>query len=298
MKKILFILSCFLFTLCSAQTFDFKKFRNFRNSAQYEMRVKKNYTEALKNYNEAIKYGNTMLPNINDDIDIAICYLNLKDTIKAITSLKASVLKGNIFIEEQTWLKNMFVNVHWQLLIKDLPKLKNEYWCNIPNKGNYYKIAELEAIDQSVRNNFENRLPIEEFNKLLKITDSINFTNLNRLVKEQNANPLCFLLFHLYGENKKYFTFYDTIYKQKIFEGEADPSGYAQWKDRQRIYVDGMKTQLYGEFNEIGSDEFNLIEDIENIDKRRSEIGLCTLEEYSLIFHMKLPQGYKPTINK
>jgi tetratricopeptide (TPR) repeat protein len=256
------------------------------------MWYEKKYPEAITFFKKAFEYGNENVPSVNEYLDLAICYLNIKDSIQALEALKKSVLKGNIEIEKQTWLKNMFSQSHWNILKTSLPQLKNEYWCNLKNKDSYIEIAKLESNDQLVRMNFENRISKEEFNKLLGITDSINHQKLKELVKTKGANPLCFLLYHLYGENKKYFAFYDSIFKIKIFKGEADPSIYVQWFDRQRVDVDGKKTQLYGEYNEMGSKEFYPIEDIANVDKRRKEVGLCTLREYSLKNNLNLPKNY------
>ena len=83
---------CLYSIIIKSQNFDFYKYRNDLNKATYEFEYKKNYSEALKNYQEAFKYGNKNIPNSNDYINIAICYLNIKDTIKAIESLKQSVL--------------------------------------------------------------------------------------------------------------------------------------------------------------------------------------------------------------
>jgi hypothetical protein len=55
---------------------------------------------------------------------------------------------------------------------------------------------------------------------------------------------------------------------------------------------------LYGEWNEGAADGFNPIEDIENVDKRRAELGLCTLEDYALIHKLKLPKEYKAPLKK
>lgn len=289
----LLTIACLIKSLTvNCQTFDFFKYRNNLNKARFGMWYEKKYSESIFFFNKAFEYGNDDAPSINEYIDLAICYLNVKDTLQAIKALEKSVLKGNTEIEEQTWLINMFSR-HWNQLKIKLPELKDKYWCSVKNKEIYFEIAELEANDQFVRINFENRIPNNEFNKLLAITDSVNHYKLKELVKTKNANPLCFLLYHLYGDNKKYFAFYDSIFKIKIFSGEADPSIYAQWFDRQMIEVEGKKTQLYGEYNQIGATEFYPIEDILNIDKRRAEIGLCSLREYSLYSNLKLPMDYK-----
>lgn len=61
-----------------------------------------------------------------------------------------------------------------------------------------------------------------------------------------------------------------------------------------------MKTQLYGEFNNEGdwSVEFNPIEDIKNVDKRRAALGLCSLKDYALLHNMNLPDDYLPAKKK
>ena len=57
--------------------------------------------------------------------------------------------------------------------------------------------------DLSIRVNH----PDNEFNKLLKETDSINHLELYNLVTKEGASPFCFLLYHLYGENENQFCY-------------------------------------------------------------------------------------------
>jgi hypothetical protein len=99
------------------------------------------------------------------------------------------------------------------------------------------------------------------------------------------------VLYHLYGKNRNYFNFYDSLLQAKIFTGEVLPEEYVMWHDRQRVYVNNMKSQLYGEWNG-GSKEFYPIENVGEVDKRRGALGLCSLEDYAKMKGMNLPKGY------
>jgi hypothetical protein len=105
-------------------------------------------------------------------------------------------------------------------------------------------------------------------------------------------------MYHIYDQNKKYFSYYDSVLRAGVFTGKIGPEEYVQWYDRQRVYVDKMKTQLYGEYTESDGGEIPAIEDIANVDIRRAALGLGSLQDYALLHGKSLPKGYIPLIQK
>ncbi len=282
-------------TTASSQTnYDYYKYRSYYNKAVLANAEKK-YPEACSNYNEAFKYGNQYLPSHLNLEDYAKSLLATGDTLAALETLKKAVVKGSNIA--YMGIADNFSKKNEALFKKEYPKLRSEYWkTKIDDMDNIIEMGKLDAIDQAVRTNFFNKIPKNTFNQLVDITDSVNFFQLKQLVTEKGVNPNGNLMFHVQGEN---LTFYASILKRYIFEGRISPEEYAGWYDFQRIYTKAATTQIYGEFDlyDCGqvnySPDLNPIEDIENVDKRRAELGLMPLEDWAKIHDGALPEAYK-----
>jgi len=280
----------------SQSNFDFFKYRQHYNNAKIAMADKK-YPEARAEFEKSFTYGNSYVPGNLDLQDYASCLLAMGDTTATMEALKRSVIKGSS--PEDMRLVKKISKYRWNKFLAECPNLIEEHWrSRSAEVASIIQVINMEAIDQAFRNNFHGKVTPEIFNKLMKITDSINFYDLKKLVIEKGANPNSFLMMHLYGENEKYVPFYDSILKQQIFEGKNIPEMYVFWYDRQRIYVEEKKTQVYGEYNFFDdgvknySPNLNPIEDIKNVDKRRAEIGLMSLEESAKVKGDALPDEY------
>ncbi len=301
--KQLFLIHFTLFFILSisinAQNYNFKKYRNLINKARLAS-YNKNYKLEKKIYLKCFKYGNNNLPDYSDLESYAICLLNNKDTLNAIKTMEKVFVKIDLTLYNSNFLLEKLSYNDSLILTSRFPYYKKVYEDQRDKNQPYWrKIHELELKDQEVRQ-LKNQIPDNEFNKLLKKTDSINHLELYNLVTKEGASPFCFLLYHLYGENEKYYTFYDSILKMKVFSGECPPEAYALWVDRQKVYVLGEPKQIYGYFNvSTNNYDFYPIIDIENVDKRRAEIGLCTLKEFAKINGIILPKDYikKQTYN-
>ena len=293
---ILIIFAFHNFAVVGQSKFNFYKYRKFYNQAEIA-KYQKNYKAEKNYYEKAFKY-------MKQDYIVNLCYyqyveclLNNKDTSAAIIAEARYLAIGLINIESPKSILRKFGTKYGSELVNEFPKIKQESEKN-PDKENRLAIAELEKRDQEIRNEQSN-MPREEWVKLLAFTDSTNFYDLFQLIKYKNANPLCGLIYHLYGDNKKYFNYFDSVYKVKVYAGETTPEAYVQWHDRQRMYVNKMQTQLYGEWNDgANKNQFNPIEDIQNVDKRRAELGLCLLSDYTLLHNLILPKDYPSTKNR
>lgn len=285
-----------------AQKYDFYKYRSYYNKAQMA-KYNKNYKAEKKHLEKTFEYINNkvLIQGIqhNHYVD---CLLNNHDTLAAIKIVEKTLAAGYVYFATENGILEKFGKKYGAELVQKMPKMKEDLDRQTsPEKENNLAVERLQTKDQEVREYvLKSNLPTEQRNKILHETDSANFAQLYDLVKNKNANPMSFLLYHIYGENRKYFAFYDSIYKAKVYAGEASPEGYVVWFDRQRMYVDGLSNQLYGEWNGEGngSVQFNSIEDIANIDKRRAKLGLCSLADYALLHNLNLPKDYIPPKKK
>ncbi len=294
MRKIYFLLLVLVLssTYSIGQNFNYKKYRFYLNKARIEG-YNKNYSLEKKYYLKSFKYANKHLPAYDDLESFAICLLNNKDTLEAIKIIEKVFTKIDLTLYNSNFLLGKLSYNDSLILRSRFSDYKKSFEEQLDKNQPYWrKIRELELKDQEVRE-LRKKIPDEEFNKLLKETDSLNHLKLYNLVKNEGVSPFCFLLYHLYDENQKYYNFYDSILKMKVLNGEAPPEGYAMWVDRQKVYVLGEASQLYGCYNVPSNNyEFYPIVDIKNVDKRRKEIGLCSLKEYATLNNIKLPKEY------
>ncbi len=294
MKKTILLLVVITFTLqnTAQNKFDFFKYWSLVNEAKIA-NYNKHYENEKKLHEKSFKYGGEYFPGAIELLDYAGCLLSCGDTLAASKNLRKVIIKGNTFLSSAYILENY--GKYGPKIVEEFPKLEQEFLNSIPTTKSALEIRELAAFDQSVRIYLANQFPTPIRNRILEITDSVNFDRLYKMTKYENADPTSILMWHLYDDNNiRYFTFYDSIFKAKVFNGKTSPNAYVQWHDRQRMYVNNLPTQLYGEWNEPGSNTFNPIEDIENVDNRRAIFGLAPLKDYALLHNMILPKEYMP----
>ncbi|MCC6448273.1 MAG: hypothetical protein IT215_06275 [Chitinophagaceae bacterium] len=294
MRKIYFVLLVLVLssTYAIGQNFNYKKYRFYLNKARIEG-YNKNYSLEKKYYLKSFKYANKHLPAYDDLESFAICLLNNKDTSEAIKIIENIFTKIDLTLYDSNFLLGKLSYTDSLILRSRFSDYKKSFEEQLDKNQPYWrKIRELELKDQEVRE-LRKKIPDEEFNKLLKETDSLNHLKLYNLVKNEGVSPFCFLLYHLYDENQKYYNFYDSIIKTQVLNGQCPPESYAMWVDRQKVYVLREASQIYGCYNVPSNEyEFYPIVDIKNVDKRRKEIGLCSLKEYATLNNIKLPKEY------
>jgi tetratricopeptide (TPR) repeat protein len=286
------LLAILLIAAIPKTEFNYFKYRENLNRAELLAEYKKNYLEAIKAYKMAFTFGNEHLPNSIDLENLAVCYLKTGDTAQAFESLRNAIRKGIVGVADQEWLANQFDKKQWNTFLLEVPKLEQERLASIPNLKGFIELLKLESQDQFMRIDLRKILPPSNWDRVYTYVDSTNFVHFIELVKTGQADAECFLIYHLYDANEKYVPFLDSVMKSDIFTGKNDPTGYVYWYDRQRVYVDGMKTQLYGEYSDFGSNDIYPIEEVGNVDKRRAQLGLCSLRDYALRTGKKLPEGY------
>lgn len=131
-----------------------------------------------------------------------------------------------------------------------------------------------------------------EIERLWSIKDSLNKDNVKELEKiisnygfptiqmvgKKAASAAFLVIQHADIKTQKKYL---TVIEKLAFNNEIDKSSYALLKDR--ILVTDGKKQLYGsqlKTNKDGSSIFFPIEDSINVDKRRKEMGMESLNDY------------------
>src|SRR5687768_15181335 len=78
----------------SESKFNFHQFWQHYNDAQYALRVKKNYPEALRNFDWMYENGNETFPDANMLSDHALCFVKTGDSTNALEYLRHAAKKG------------------------------------------------------------------------------------------------------------------------------------------------------------------------------------------------------------
>ena len=136
----------------------------------------------------------------------------------------------------------------------------------------------------------------------MRYIDSCNLVQIEKIIAEHGwlgmsvvgpsgNNTFFFVIQHSdLATQLKYF----PLLEASVKKGESKLSHLALMKDR--ILMRQGKNQIYGSqvvFNKAGEQVFYPIEDEKNVNKRRAEMGMTTLEEYAKLFGMeyKVPQN-------
>ncbi len=222
--------------------------------------------------------------------DSAFSYLN--HALKGDTTLK--VLYDPTFlslIEDQRWkgiedlqfekyesqngrIKNKpFARALFRMIIKDqgfmyVGNLEREKY--LKNGGNFSTPAIYPILAMEEKNHQENK------DTLLELLDQYGWPTSSAVTEHAAAGVALIINHTTYEIRSKYFPMLEKAFKN----GEAQPLRYAKMKDR--LLVEEGKEQLFGtQWKFEGSERVpHPIEDPEDVDKRRAEIGLGSLSEY------------------
>lgn len=215
MKYILFLLFAITLSTSAQNKFDFFKYWSLVNEAKIA-NYNKQYKLEKKLHEQSFKYGGDYFPGSIELLDYAGCLLSCGDTLEASKILRKVITKGNTFLSSAYILENY--GRYGPKIVEEFPKLEQEFLNSIPTTKTALEIRELAAFDQYVRKYLVNQFPTPIRNRILEITDSVNFDRLYKMTKYENADPGSILMWHLYDENNtKYFAFYDSIFKAKVF---------------------------------------------------------------------------------
>ncbi|MBC3787903.1 DUF6624 domain-containing protein [Spirosoma utsteinense] len=157
-------------------------------------------------------------------------------------------------------------------------------------------------IDSLIRVYGQNSPQMQQLWQSIHREDSINLIKIEQIIQQYGypgrrlvgaklANTAWLIIQHSpVAIQEKYF----SLIEQAANQGEMSKTNMALLIDRIRVYK-GQK-QLYGtqvNIDSSGQKSFDPIEDEKNVNKRRAEVGLGSLEEYAKQFGFE----YKPTGN-
>ena len=185
----------------------------------------------------------------------------------------------------------------WQSLVNTVKKNKDEY----EKYFDYELIAQLDSIHNLDQNY---RIQIEEIEKkygrkspemqahwkLIKETDSVNLIKVRRILDTRGwlgpkivgaqGNVTLFLVIQHADIDTQIK--YLPMMREAVKNGDAEASSLAMLEDR--VALRQGKKQIYGSQimmdQKTGEHYVSPIEDPDNVNKRRSEVGLGTIEDY------------------
>lgn len=260
--------------------------------------------DAKTAYIKALGYYNT---EYSTNISLSSVYLKLKEKDKGEKYLKIAISQG-ISIEQ---LRNdTTINKH----LKANPKLTaiyrelhQSYLSKIPFQQDRTTLLKLMERGQALRE-LLGILDFKKVDSLIHLEDLSAMKSFKAIVKrigfpdmlkvgKDGADAAFIILMHTLNsgvdeeENNQLIL---PLIKKSVLEGNFSSFYYAILVDRHK----GLKreNQIYGTYweNVKGKKVVTPINEIENIDKRRIEIGLPTLRYSSEIENLELPKEYTP----
>jgi tetratricopeptide (TPR) repeat protein len=286
------ILFCFAFVLFNSNIVlsynetNYDKYNKLTFEAMLQFKDKE-FKKSLKNFEKALK----LMPrnNVTDYFYAAAAAFNIGKIEKAKKIIINSIIYTNSskeyfdnFNEFDSFRKDkVFIEIN-----NNYPKYVEEFFNKLEYPEIYKEIDSLVDIDQSVRNeNIDykkmNEIDTKNINRLIEITKKYGWQTRSWLI-----------LWHqrmTFGEENYVWNFFKPYIDNEIKKGKMNRSFWTRFEDEKSLVKN--KTQIYGQYwNQF--DEYP-IEDIENVDKRRTENGLPPLWYMEKIYNVKLPENYK-----
>lgn len=236
----------------------------------------------------------------------------LNNTEQTIKYLRLSIEAGCDWYNDDTTLLPNFRKSGKFLTSAQQEAAKHVFYEKL-NMDYFLELEKMEAEDQVIRNikraDYAQITDTEAENKLMDIVDSTHMVDLKKLIKKygypqyttvgyKGETDVFILLLHgLFDSvnDSLDWLYFQPIILKEVKEGRLMPDHYALLYDRV-ISKYGEQKQCYGTQLGIGPfgrfTLFGEIYDIENVDVRRKEIGLPTLEDQFKLSGMELPKGY------
>jgi len=297
MKKIVFIFSLILTTNfifgqnIPKEYFDFVKIADSLYNA-------KDYRNSANNYSKAFKVnGGKGLPN--DRYNAACTWALAAVPDSSFVQLNRIVAKGNFnnYITTDKDLNSLHNDKRWEPLLEKFKQNKNK----AEKKLNKLLVVMLDSIyieDQKYRNQIDaiekqyglKSKEMKDHWNIIKEKDSINLIKVKSILDKYGwvgadvvgveGNSTLFLVIQHSDQatQEKYL----PMMREAVKNGKAQGSSLALLEDR--VALGQGKRQIYG--SQIGRDPDTQIyyvlplEDPDNVDKRRTEVGLGILAEY------------------
>ncbi len=257
----------------------------------------KNYKLSTSFFEKAIKSK----PESKNNFYNAACAASLaNDKINSIKWLEIAINNGfdNLnHIKTDSDLDNIRKEKKFNKVITELQK-KNELIEANYDKPLQKELFEIYKDDQEIRNQYVSAQKkygyqgkeMDSLGKIMTLKDSINLIKIVKILDEKGwvgkdkvggqANQTLFLV--IQHSDLKIQQKYLPMMKEAVKKGNANSSSLALLEDR--IALREGKKQIYG--SQIGTNpttktQYILpLEDPDNVDKRRTEVGLGTLADY------------------
>ena len=273
MKKITLLLFAFLFQISFAQNV-FKAQKEIYLAQYYS--ADKNDKESLKHYLKAFELNPKAVSN--NYLKASSIAFSLKKNKAAKKLLIESIIQEEAPLDFIKGFKELqpFKNTkEFKEIISKYDFYRDEYYRNLKHPFAYFKIKELIAKDQLVRN--EN----VAFTKTMDKIDSANITELINLTEKYGWEKRAWLLlWHHRGSNGdenfvwKYFT---PVLKDEIKNGTLNKDFFVDFEEINNCNKTGMiSTEAIYKLGSAGNCGIKYF-DIKNLDLRRKTVGLPPL---------------------
>lgn len=296
--------------LAQSNSNSYRAYYELTNEAKL-LSFNKDYKTALEKYEEAFSTNIGFEDDYTESIKAAL-KLNIPQKVYAL--LKEKLIKTGWYSDElfdSTF--NIFLKTSFG---KKYSKQKKEWESQnrmTIDASVYGFIRSIDATDQYIRGGFNKVIRTYVSDSVFKLfkpalieyTDSFNFVRLKKFIvsngfpgrsKLGGKDYMHTIILHQYNyndktdslnaSNREKFRYLDSVLLGQISIGEFSPWHYAYATD---YSLSINKTSLYG----VNQFYKFTIQDIENVEKRRKEIGLMSLKQQCVLSGKPLPSNYK-----
>jgi hypothetical protein len=297
MKKTLFTTLLLLFALFQGFSQDYAALAK----QAYKVYEDKEYAKSVEIFEQAFKLGKPE----SSDLYNAACSASLAtQTEKAFNFLGQAIDEGysNLgHLKSDTDLGSLYKDNRWKEIIAKIEKKQADELAKLKYPKIMKLLDSMVVSDQEFRHKstdlmnrgFEWKSPeMQQVFKLGQNADSLNMVVLKKLFKEygflgieevgkQGSGNFWLMMQHC-DKDPKFQEEVLSEMKKHIERKNANPSNYAYLIDR--VNVNTGKPQVYGTQMTINKEESSYepkpVIEPENLNKRREEVGLGTIEEY------------------
>lgn len=280
------LLVAFLIMGCNSNKVNYETYDKYVWEAMLNYNQKE-YSKALNLFQKAFK----IIPNENVSdyfyASASALHLNKDDLAKEL--IIESIVQTNAskeYFERFSEFNQFRENKLFAEIETDYENYKSQFLEKLKHPIAHKKLDSLLDKDQQARNSglsAEERYPIDSMNvvSLIEITKKYGWQDRGWLI-----------LWHQRGNFRKdnyVWSFFRPYINEGIENGKIRKEFWARYEEEESIRKN--KEQIYGFY----TNQFDLypITDIQNVDKRRKEVGLPPLWYLNEIYGVQLPTGYQ-----
>lgn len=175
----------------------------------------------------------------------------------------------------------------FKVIDQEYEQLVASYYDDLPCPKSIY-----EEVNQLVERDQEVRSRNTTYSSEMARVDSMNITRFIEITKECGwIDKGWILLWHhrgIHNEDNYVWNYFRPFINKQIEKGNMRKQFWAQYDDEKSI--NETRNQIYGNYM-TQADMFPII-DMENVDKKRSEMGLPPLWYFNVVYGHQLPRGY------